>query len=572
MINPICRLLITSFLLTSSVNVAFSREPVKQINIDLVEHMPDMPVPYKMKNWDEIARKQDQILFDHTTKATLRPLIWWDDTKTNIPVRAFGLPSYVGALRNMEEGNHYESLPTIGAVLGASLAGIDKSNDKGNDYVTMTRQLYVPKYGLVLNSPRSKPGGSFWYEIFPTMAFTMLTDLYPSKPEMSSIVKSCADTWNHAVKEMSAGKSYPDFNYTSYDFFTKKLFYNDRWREPDAAGGVAWLQYMAWVKWGDQKYLDASKKCMDFLQARDQKEGVFYEIIMPYGALLAVRMNAEQGTAYDELKMLNWCFDGNNADRKGWGVISESWEGYDVHGLVGQKKAEQYAFAMNTYSHAAALIPVVKYNPAYARTIGKWILNLANASRLFYADEHPRNRQSSAIWDGDPDHVICYEGVRKNLTNGNSFETLQGVLAEKGPYAVGDQVKCLRSLTDICIYGSAWVGMLAAIVDQTNVEGILQLDCNATDFFGQRSNPTYLFYNPYKEVKKVNVILKEGSFDLYDLVKGGFIAKGVKSGYSLAMESDNAVCLVALPAGKKTFVKNGRLLDYNGNVIDYRYK
>ena len=59
---------------------------------------------------------------------------------------------------------------------------------------------------------------------------------------------------------------------------------------------------------------------MAFLQNRPQKEGTFYEIMMPYGAYLAVRMNAELGTAYDELKMLNWCFDGNNSDRDGWGV------------------------------------------------------------------------------------------------------------------------------------------------------------------------------------------------------------------------------------------------------------
>lgn len=44
---------------------------------------------------------------------------------------------------------------------------------------------------------------------------------------------------------------------------------------------------------------------------------------------------------------------------------------------------------MNTFSQAAALVPIVKYNPAYASTIGKWMLNLANACRLFYADEHP---------------------------------------------------------------------------------------------------------------------------------------------------------------------------------------
>ena len=74
-------------------------------------------------------------------------------------------------------------------------------------------------------------------------------------------------------------------------------------------------------------------------------------------------------------QILNWCFDGDNSDRDGWGVICERWEEYDVHGLVGQKKWEQYAFVMNTYAQAVALVLIVKYNPAYAHSIGKWMLN-----------------------------------------------------------------------------------------------------------------------------------------------------------------------------------------------------
>ena len=310
---------------------------------------------------------------------------------------------------------------------------------------------------------------------------------------------------------------------------------------------------------------------MEFLQQRPARDGVFYEILMPYGACLAVRMNAEMGTNYDELKMLNWCFDGNNSDRDGWGVMCEKWGEYDVHGLVGQKKWEQYAFAMNTFSQAAALVPIVKYNPAYSQTIGKWILNLANASRLFYADEHPRNRQTSAIWNGDPDHVICYEGVRKNLTNGNHFESLQGVLADKGPYALGDQVKTLSSFTDICPYGSAWVGMLASIVDTTNVEKILKLNCNATDFFGDRSFPTFLLFNPFYEPRTVQLEVGKNSVNVYDLVSKQYLKKNVSGTVDLPLNENSAVTLVLIPANVKTSIKGNRLMAGN-SVIDYRYK
>lgn len=435
----------------------------------------------------------------------------------------------------------------------------------------MLRQFHVKSYGLVQNSVNQRVGRTFWYEIFPTMGFTMLVDLYPDKDELSPIMKQCADVWGAAVVDLSKGKAYPDFNYTAFNFNNRKGYFNGRWKEPDAAAGIAWLEYSAWKKFGDEKYLNSAKACMEFLQQRPAAEGTFYEIMMPYGAYLAVRMNAEHQTNYDEQKMLNWCFDGDNSYRDGWGVMAESWEGYDVHGLVGQKKLEQYAFAMNTFSHAAALVPIVKYNPAYSHSIGKWMLNLANASRLFYADEHPKNRQTSAIWTGDPDHVICYEGVRKDLKK-NSFECFEGVLAEKGPYAVGDQLKNLNSLTDICLYGSAWVGMLASIVNTTNVEGILQLDCNATDFFGNRDFPTYLVYNPHDGEKIVTIQIPEDNSDLFDLVSKKIIARNVSGKTDITLPAGLAKTIVAIPSQTKTEVKNNRLVTSEGEVIDYRYE
>lgn len=88
-----------------------------QIDINLVKKMPNLPQPYKMKDWKSIAEKQDKLFFDHEARGTFLPLIWWDDTQVNYPIRAFGLPSYVGRIRDLAKGNHYESLPTLGAVL-----------------------------------------------------------------------------------------------------------------------------------------------------------------------------------------------------------------------------------------------------------------------------------------------------------------------------------------------------------------------------------------------------------------------------------------------------------------------
>jgi hypothetical protein len=567
--TPLCiTLLLAMFIIESG---AQAQKPAEQVSIGLVNYMPNHPYPYKMKDWKEITRMQDALLFDFDAMGYLLPLIWWDDQQVNFPERSFGIVSYVGQSKGL--GGSGESLPAMGAVLGASLTGIDKSSQQGVDYVSMLKKFFNKTNGAnsFQNSSSRMPGRTFWYEIWPGMAFSMIVHSYPGLPELAALMKANAETWMVAIGGLKQGRSYPDFNYTSFDFESNTGFFNGRWKEPDAAAGLAWTAYMAWEKFGEEKFLNAAKDCMNFLEDRPAPEGTFYEIMMPYGAYLAVRMNAELGTHFDELKMLNWCFDGNNSYRDGWGVMAERWGKYDVHGLVGQKKWEQYAFAMNTFSHAAALTPIVKYNPAYAKTIGKWILNLANASRLFYPDEHPRNRQTSAYWQGDPDHVIAYEGVRKNLDNGNLFHVFKGVLAEEGPYGTGDQMKRQNSMTDICPYGSAWVGMLAAIVDTTNVEKILKLDCNATDFFGNNDFPSYLFFNPYYETMTVVIDAGETPVTIYDLVSKKTLASHVTGNVSIEISGDQARVLRLIPSDLRIRARGNSL--YAGDIIvDYRYR
>lgn len=145
--------------------------------------MPNLPFPYKMKDWKAIAAKQDKLLFDFEAKGIGLPLIWWDDDQVNFPIRSFGIPSYVGSKQQEKKESGYESLPTIGSVLGASLIGIDKSNQNGHDFVTMCKQLFNKSNGvnMVMNSVNRMPGNSFWYEIWPGMAFSMLIDEYPEK-------------------------------------------------------------------------------------------------------------------------------------------------------------------------------------------------------------------------------------------------------------------------------------------------------------------------------------------------------------------------------------------------------
>ena len=98
--------------------------------------------------------------------------------------------------------------------------------------------------------------------------------------------------------------------------------FTGNWREPDAAAAVAWLEYIAWLKWGDPKYLNAADWCLQYLDKITLNP--YYEVLLPYGAYLAARMNAELNRNFDIDKIINWCFDPSDR-RLGWGVIAENW-------------------------------------------------------------------------------------------------------------------------------------------------------------------------------------------------------------------------------------------------------
>lgn len=89
--------LLALILFLSGISLVYAQKPVKQKDIDLIRYMPNLPFPYKMKDWKAIAAKQDKLLFDFEAKGIGLPLIWWDDDQVNFPIRSFGIPSYVGS-------------------------------------------------------------------------------------------------------------------------------------------------------------------------------------------------------------------------------------------------------------------------------------------------------------------------------------------------------------------------------------------------------------------------------------------------------------------------------------------
>jgi hypothetical protein len=538
-------------ILIALICVTVSESPGQQRTIERIELMPRKPSPFLMNDWKGLAHAYDRFVFDFNAKGKYLPVIWWDNSRLNFDRVTFGLPSYVGDPR--VTSTSHEAINCMGAVLGATISGINKAHGPHN-WVLMEEQYFNRRNGenLVLNRTSTHSGQSFWYEVWPHVLFYALVDRYPGTGKMEAIMKTTADRWYEACYHMGGRKGAVDFEHTAFDFNTMKPVDNGKWKEPDAAAGIGWLEYMAWVKWRSPKYLQAADWSVRFLHNRAENPN--YEILMPYGAYLAARINGELGRKYDVHKLLTWCFDESKA-RPGWGTIAQKWGGYDCHGLVGSiTDGGGYAFSMNTFASAGALVPLVRYDDRYGRAIGKWMLNAANSARLFYRDALSDDHQSTSFWKDDGG-VIAYEGLRKEWKG-------------RSPYATGDPIRLGWGPTDLALYGGSYVGFFGGIVSCTNVEMILQLDCLATDFFHDRAYPTYLYYNPYDVAKEVQIDVGPEVRDLYDAATDGFLRKNVKGISSFSLAADTAAVVVVAPAkGAITRKGNKRLI--NGVVVDY---
>jgi len=103
----------------------------QQISIGRIEAMPNAPLPYLMRDWKQVARGYDSLVFNTALPGQYLPLSKTYSASVNYPGQtSFGLQSYVGGPLGNGEG-----INCIPAVVGASLAGIDKSNQNGTDWV-----------------------------------------------------------------------------------------------------------------------------------------------------------------------------------------------------------------------------------------------------------------------------------------------------------------------------------------------------------------------------------------------------------------------------------------------------
>jgi Concanavalin A-like lectin/glucanases superfamily/Secretion system C-terminal sorting domain len=507
----------------------------QQINLDRIEMMPNQPSPYLMLDWKAMTAGYDSLVYDLDLVGEYLPLIWIDDIGANYPDHSnFGLDVVVGTPR-FHAGEAINVLPSV---IGASLVGIDKSNQNGENWVLMCEDFFNrrPAENIYLNNLIGSSGNDWWYDTMPNIFFYQLYDLYPNTGDFEYQFTTVADQWLSAVNAMGASSTpweIPYMNYRAWSFSSMTPLESTP-REPEAAGAIAWLLYNAYLETDEEKYRIGAEHCLEFLD--EWASNPSYELQLPYGVYTAARMNAELGTDYDVEKFVNWCFDRTNL--RNWGALTCSAGGYDLHGLIGEIAGNDYAFMMNGYETLGALAPMVRYDDRFTRAIGKWALNLANASRLFYPNYLPDINQDSEEWshEYDPQSYIGHEAIREEA-NGQS------------PYATGDAIIGGWGDTNLALYGSSHVGIMGGIIDTTDVPMILKLDLTKTNYFSDLSYDTYLIYNSYDIQRSVTIDIGEDNFDIYDSVTNSYLLQNVSGNTTISIPGDQAVQIVLIPVG-----------------------
>lgn len=536
----------------------FCQAQSAQRDINRINLMPDIPSPYEMRDWKEVALQYDAFIFDSNKTGQYLPLVGLKESGINFPsLQPILLKTYVGS----PSSNQAEAINIIPAIVGASLMGVDKSNQDGINWVAKTKDFYNSKNNqhVYLNGYNAFSGNDWWYDLIPNVFFYQLYSLYPSEPEFDNQFIAVADQWLKAVYAMG-GKTtpwtIPQMNYRGW-YLSSMTGNTESVPEPESAGTIAWLLYSAFKKTGEQKYLEGAQLALDFLAQLNSNPS--YELQLPYGTLIAAKLNAEYGANYPIHKMLEWSFD--RGPLRGWGTIVGKWDGQDISGLVGEANdnGDDYAFMMNGYQQAAALVPLVKYDKRYAKTIAKWVLNLANASRLFYPQFLDASKQDDQEWSTtyDPQSVIGYEALKENW---------QG----KALYGTGDAKRSGWAATNLALYGSSHVGYLAAIVEETNVEGILKLDLNKTDFYGDNEFQSFLFYNPHAIDHQVTLKLGTHAYDIYDAISEADIMEEATGDVQVQIKAGEVMLLSYLPTEIEKEIQKGKLYG-NGHVIDHFY-
>lgn len=533
----------------------------KQKNSRLVDKMPFLSTNYVYEDWYERTLKMDELLFDFAKNPEYvepsytqpyGPIGYWDKTNST-----FGLPSYLGHVNSdqtqgtMRPGSQ-ESLPVVNSIFGASLAGIDKSNQtftsNGNtytyDFVSMLKPYYNAKYQVFTNNVGGTPGDSFWYDLYPHILISRICELYPNVRDDASnglsfkqMLLNSSDKWLVIAKKMLQTNS---IKYSGYDFETGEFTIVSSHIEPPV-GGFLYIFYNAYQLSGDTHYiLDGVVPLLDWLETHNINPN--FEVMSDYIPYVASIMNFKFKKNYNVERYLNYMIENDSDCRRGMGLSCNTWGDYDAYGLVTFEMKNTdgesgYSFLMNTFHLITTFAPMLNYAPSYANIVGKWILNVSNSARIFFGEYLDSDHQSCLAYSIDPEQIIGYEGCRSTKN-------------KKSPYAMGDPLTNGWGQTDYGIYGSSLVGAFGGLIQKTNVDKILRTDLSKADSLSENKYQSYLYYNPYNEVKEVTLHLDK-KCDVFDTINNKYIAKNAIGDIAISLLQQRATIIKILDVDSK---------------------
>jgi hypothetical protein len=239
----------------------------QQININRIEQMPNIPTPYEMRDWKQIALGYDNFVFDFDLTGQYLPLIWLNTNTINYPGHnSFGLHTVVGTTAPSSS----EGINLLPATVGASLVGIDKSNQNGLNWVLMCEEYFnkANNADVYLNHPTGS-NGMIGVDVMPNIFFYQLYDQYPSIGDFPNQFTKVANRWLEAVVVMGGSTTPWQSAYMNYRAFNLMTMtpYSSGVVEPEAAGALAWIFYNAYTETGNENYRIGAEWCMEFLNS-----------------------------------------------------------------------------------------------------------------------------------------------------------------------------------------------------------------------------------------------------------------------------------------------------------------
>ena len=336
--------------------------------------------------------------------------------------------------------------------------------------------FFNEKIDLFNNTP-GKIYSEHWYLFYVnSLSGAVACTLFPDRADILSMLQRSADTMHATALKLNYDYNQQGYDYAAREPFTRKEAY----RQPDSIAGYAYNMLFAALRAGKKEYYSESVNAMRLYEAFDTNP--WYEIPNGSAGMFAAAWLHAHGEPMDMQKIAGWVFDSERGPLQSgkWGKeevdgLMMGWRGYT------REYAASAAYSMETLMPMQFVLPSVRYVPALAEAVSKYMRCALGNFRLFYAEGTEPLYETRP----DSDHNIPYERF-DILRDGHT------------PAACGDFYG-QRS-----VYGAGYLYWAEALVRRTNDSEIIALDLSLTDWLSAEKYPVFLLRNPYDTEKTVS--------------------------------------------------------------------